>query len=216
MTGRYGLVIFDWDGTLMDSIGKIVASWQEACRAMSQPSPTDETLRSLIGLSTPACIEQLAPHLSQQAQQRFCDLYRERYRLAEQNPSSLFEGVPELLTRLSDLGYTLAVATGKGRPGLDRVLAQSGMAPFFPYTRSASETHSKPDPAMVLELCAQSRVPPSRTLVVGDAWFDLEMARRAGADGVGVTYGAGTLASLRSAAPRGLIDAPLQLLNHLD
>ncbi|GAA5189320.1 HAD-IA family hydrolase [Ferrimonas gelatinilytica] len=216
MAGRYELVIFDWDGTLMDSIGKIVACWQEAFMAMELAPPSAEILRSLIGLSTPASIERLAPQLSQPAQRRFCDLYRHHYRVAEQVPSELYPGVPELLSQLSDRGYTLAVATGKGRPGLDRVLAQTGLGPLFPHTRSASETHSKPDPAMVLELCQLNRVSPDRTLVVGDAWFDLEMARRAGADGVGVSYGAGTRSSLCSAGPKAIIDSPLQLLNHLD
>ncbi|GAA4879717.1 HAD-IIIA family hydrolase [Ferrimonas pelagia] len=215
MPSRYELVIFDWDGTLMDTVGRIVSSWQSASRDLNVTVPDSATIRRLIGLSMEACIEQVAPHLSCADKHQFRERYRGYYLQAEQVPAPLFDGVPELLAQMNAQGHQLAVATGKARHGLERVLDSSGLRHYFPYTRSASDTESKPAPHMVLELCEEAKVSPQRTLVVGDAWFDLEMARRAGADSIGVRYGAGEADRLLEAKPKALIDRPLELLRWL-
>ncbi|SHH22516.1 HAD family hydrolase [Ferrimonas marina] len=212
---RFDLVIFDWDGTVMDTVDRIVHCWQGASQAMGLPVPAPSAIKGMIGLSMEACIEQVAPQLDNTQRTAFRDHYRAQYLDAEQTPSPLFEGIPELLETLAGRGQTLAVATGKARHGLERVLDSSQLRHFFSHTRSASDTASKPHPQMVLELCQEAGVSPQRSVVVGDAWFDMEMARRAGAERVGVSYGAGEVASLLKAEPLAIIDRPLALLDHL-
>ncbi|KAF1071637.1 MAG: hypothetical protein GAK45_00442 [Pseudomonas citronellolis] len=131
-------------------------------------------------------------------------------------PSALFPGVVDALEHFRVEGYRLAVATGKSRRGLDRVLKGHGWQAFFDITRAADESASKPDPRMLHEILAHCRVPPERALMVGDAPFDLEMARRAGVDSVAVAYGAQPLSVLRDFAPSLEIEHFVELRAWLD
>ncbi|MBY6188592.1 HAD-IA family hydrolase [Marinobacter hydrocarbonoclasticus] len=212
MDRQYDLIIFDWDGTLMDSVGRIVSSWQESARSLSLPVASDDAVRGIIGLSMAEAIDALIPGSDDVTRQQFRERYRDIYADPTLAPTPVFDGVEALLEELKSQGHKLAVATGKARHGLERAFAHSGLKHHFVGSRTACETASKPDPQMVLELCREQGIAPSRALMVGDAWFDLEMGRRAGSDAVGVSYGAGTEAHLQTATPKAIIHRPLELL----
>ncbi|WP_028108838.1 HAD-IA family hydrolase [Ferrimonas futtsuensis] len=209
------LVIFDWDGTLMDSVDRIVDSWQRACGELSMAVNCAESVRSIIGLSIESAIDTLVPEMDPQRVEPFIQAYRSWYLERSDVPTPLFDGAEALLHELKGQGYRLAVATGKGRPGLERVLDASGLRPLFDASRTPTEAASKPHPEMILQLCGELNCQPGRAMMVGDALFDLEMANRAGAIGVGVSYGAGSVDVLRSASPKGIIHHPMELLELL-
>lgn len=201
------LLIFDWDGTLADSIGRIVASVRAAAAICDLPPRDDAAIRGIIGLALPEAIATLYPQLAgAPMSETFRLAYAEHYLGLDVEPSALFPGVVEGLQRFRDEGYLLAVATGKGRQGLDRVLHGVGMSDFFDITRCADETASKPHPLMIQEILEHCRVLPEQALMVGDSVFDLQMARNAGVDSVAVTYGAQPLDALLACAPEFVID----------
>jgi phosphoglycolate phosphatase len=149
MSQNVELVIFDWDGTLFDSVGQIVASLQYAAQQFEQPL-TDDAAKSIIGLGLPEVMQILfpqVPHLQQDILQCYADHY-----VANSKGDAWFSGVAELLADLKQQGIKLAVATGKSRKGLDRVLSQTNSHQIFDTTRAASETKSKPDPLMLQEI----------------------------------------------------------------
>ena len=204
----YQLLIFDWDGTLADSIGRIVEVMHVAAAQLELPPRSDTAIKGIIGLELVAAIQTLYPHLvTQQQLDDFRDAYSAEFVRREQTASPLFPGVLSGLQRFRAQGYQLAVATGKSRRGLARSLQQHGLSDFFDITRCADEAAGKPDPQMVQEILAHCRVAPARALLVGDAVFDLEMARRAGVDAVGAGYGAQPAEVLRDFAPRLVIEA---------
>ena len=208
----YQLLIFDWDGTLVDSIGRIVAAMHMAADACELPRCTDEQVRGIIGLGLPEAIRCLYPDMHDALRaQHLRQSYSENYLALESEPSALFHGVAEGLEAFRAEGYRLAVATGKGRHGLQRVLADRGWLDYFDYSRCADETASKPDPLMLHEILAQSGVAASQALMVGDSSFDLLMAQRAGMDCVAVGYGAQPLQALRECQPTLAIECFTEL-----
>jgi len=208
----YQLLIFDWDGTLVDSIGRIVAAMHGAADRCEVPRCTDEQVKSIIGLGLPEAIARLYPQLDDpRLIERFRQCYSDGYLELEAQPSALFAGVAEALERFRADGYRLAVATGKTRHGLQRVLQGRGWLDYFDVTRCADETASKPDPLMLHEILQHCRVPAGRALMVGDSSFDLLMARNAGVDAVAVGYGAQSLDALREHGPRLAISEFSQL-----
>lgn len=186
---RYELLIFDWDGTIMDSTGLIARCIQDACRELGLPVPSDADARWVIGLGASASVKFVAPTLEPQRHSEFAALYRGHY-LAREHEAPLFEGIPALLAQLRSREHRLAVATGKSRRGLDRALDASGLRPHFEASRCADEGFAKPHPGMLLALLEATGVEPSRALMIGDTTHDLELAANAGIDAVGVTYGA--------------------------
>lgn len=203
----YRLLIFDWDGTLADSIGRIVASMHGAAADCGLGVRTDAAIKGIIGLGLPEAIRTLYPELRDQRMlDRVQQLYSQHYLAMESQPSALFPSVVESLEAFRSAGYLLAVATGKTRRGLDRVLAGCGWQGYFDITRCADETASKPDPRMLREILACCRVSPDRALMVGDSAFDLQMARRAGMEAVAVGYGAQPLEALQQYEPRLAIE----------
>ena len=208
----YQLLIFDWDGTLADSIGRIVESMRLAARACDLELRTDEEIKGIIGLGLPEAIRALYPEVRDpQVLRRVQLLYGEHYLALESQPSALFPGVVESLEAFRSAGYRLAVATGKTRRGLDRVLASYGWLDYFDVTRCADETASKPDPRMLREILSHCRVSPGGALMVGDSAFDLQMARQAGMGAVAVGYGAQPLDMLRLYEPCLAIESFLEL-----
>lgn len=208
----YQLLIFDWDGTLADSIGRIVESMRLAARACDLELRTDEEIKGIIGLGLPEAIRALYPGVCDpQVLRRVQLLYGEHYLALESQPSALFPGVVESLEAFRSAGYRLAVATGKTRRGLDRVLASYGWLDYFDVTRCADETASKPDPRMLHEILSHCRVSPGGALMVGDSAFDLQMARHAGVGAVAVGYGAQPLEMLRFYEPCLAIESFLEL-----
>lgn len=206
MPKQFDLLIFDWDGTLMDSAGVIVDSIQRACEDIGLAAPSDRDSRQIIGLGLIQALQTLLPDLAEDDYPRLVERYRHHY-LGRDADIPLFAGVPEGICALRDSGFTLAVATGKSRVGLARALEASGLGPHFAATRCADQTHSKPHPAMVLELVDELDADPVRTLVIGDTNHDLLMAANAGVASLGVTYGAHEADDLRPHAPLALMNS---------
>lgn len=197
---KLDLIVFDWDGTLMDSTALIVAAIQAACRDVGVPEPDRERASYVIGLSLLGAMAAIAPDLDPASHARLAERYRYHF-LARDHELMLFEGARSLLEELRERGYLLAVATGKARQGLNRVLASSGLNALFHATRCADESFSKPHPAMLLELMDELQVVPERTVMVGDTTHDLLMARNAGVAALGMSYGAHPVEELRAEAP---------------
>lgn len=202
----YSLIVFDWDGTLMDSTPTIVAAIQGACRDLGLPVPPDQAAAWVIGLSLQDAVQRAVPTLTQAEVPRFVERYRFHY-LTRDPQLRLFDGALAMLEELSALPVHLAVATGKTRIGLDRVLRSHDLGRFFRATRCADESFSKPHPAMLHELMRELDVPPERTVMIGDTSHDLMMARSAGTAAVGVTYGAHPLAELEACEPITIVDS---------
>ncbi|MGB2220900.1 HAD-IA family hydrolase [Neptunomonas sp.] len=186
----YSLLIFDWDGTIIDSTGRIISSMQSAALEVGLDKPSEDTVREIIGLGLPEALQAMFPVITP----RESDLMRERYAYhyieGDSTPTALFPYVRETLENLRAKGYRLAVATGKNRRGLDRVLAQTELGHLFEITRCADETTSKPDPHMLHEILEQTGVAPEAAIMVGDTEFDMDMGRRAGVGRIAVSYGA--------------------------
>lgn len=206
MPKQFELLIFDWDGTLMDSAGVIVDSIQRACEDMGLDVPSDHASRQIIGLGLIQALQTLLPNLPVDDYPRLVERYRHHY-LGRDADIPLFDGVDAGIRDLSAGGFHLAVATGKSRMGLSRALQASGLGGLFSATRCADQTHSKPHPAMVLELIEELDASPERTLVIGDTSHDLLMAANAGVASLGVTYGAHAPDDLQPYLPLALIDS---------
>lgn len=207
---RYPLIVFDWDGTLMDSTAGITLAIREAARDLDLPVPSREQASHVIGLGLQDALRAAVPGLEPARYGDFVASYR-RHFLAQQDAMVLFPGVRELLDALRGRGYRLAVATGKSRRGLDHALQVTGLGSQFVASRCADETRPKPDPAMLHELMAEFALPARDLLMVGDTSHDLGMARSAGVDAVAVTYGAHAPESLRALAPRALVGSVKEL-----
>ncbi|GAA4344157.1 HAD family hydrolase [Pigmentiphaga soli] len=206
----YALVVFDWDGTLMDSTPSIVAAIQGACRDLGLRVPPDEAASWVIGLGLQDALLRTAPDLPPEQLPRFLDRYRFHY-LTRDPQLRLFEGVEALLVRLRDAGVRLAVATGKSRVGLERAFDSTGLRRYFDASRCADESFSKPHPAMLNELLEELEVAPAAAVMVGDTSHDLDMARNAGVHGVGVTYGAHRIDELSACSPQALVGSVAEL-----
>ncbi len=189
MTRRFDLICFDWDGTLFDSTGLIVRCIQSACRDIGIAVPSDEQAAYVIGLGLHDALQHAAPGLPPERYPELGQRYRHHY-IARQHELVLFPGTVEMLQALKARNHWLAVATGKGRRGLDEALAHSQLAGLFDGTRTADETASKPNPQMLLELMREFGADPERTLMIGDTTHDLQLAANAGTARVGVAYGA--------------------------
>ncbi len=200
------LLVFDWDGTLMDSESQIVTSLQAANRDLGMTDMSDDVCRNIIGLGLREAIEQLHPGCDAGFVEHYIDRYRHHW-FQVAGESRLFPHARETLEALRDEGYQLAVATGKGRAGLDKVLQATGLEAQFAATRCSDETRSKPHPRMLQELMQQLDIPPQETLMVGDTEYDMEMARNAGAGPVAVSYGVHALERLLRHEPLGCIDS---------
>jgi phosphoglycolate phosphatase len=186
---NYELVIFDWDGTLMDSTAIIARSLQKACGDVGIAIPSETDALYVIGLNLQDSFAHVAPGLDRDGQARLAERYRHHF-LADERQIPLYAGVPEMLSDLHGKGWRLAVATGKARRGLERALDVSGLRPWFEATRCADEGFAKPHPDMLLMLLDITGVEPRRALMVGDTTHDLELAANAGVDAVAVSYGA--------------------------
>lgn len=188
-SSAYDLVIFDWDGTLMDSTGVIAESLQLACRDVGIASPSERDARYVIGLNLADTFAHVAPGLDEEGRRRLAERYRFHF-LAGETRMPLYDGVREMLGELRRRGTRLAVATGKARRGLDRALDLTGLAELFEATRCADEGFAKPHPGMLLAILDMTGVAPARALMVGDTTHDLDLAANAGVDAVAVSYGA--------------------------
>ena len=200
MGKRFELIVFDWDGTLMDSTGAIVASIKAAATDLGLDPPSDERASHIIGLGLIDALRHALPDLPTERYHDLAERYRHHY-LSRDQDLLLFDGAVELIDELARAGHSLAVATGKSRKGLDRAFEVSGLGPRFHASRCADECQSKPHPQMLDELMAEFGVEPAATLMIGDTTHDLLMARNAGVAALGVAYGAHPRETLEAASP---------------
>ncbi len=204
------LVVFDWDGTVVDSTSSITSSIQEACRDIGIAVPRTEDARWVIGLGLQDALSRVAPNLSADQQSQLTERFRHHY-LSRYESLEMFPGVMEILLRLTSSGMPLAVATGKTRVGLERSFDLTETRHLFQTSRCADESDPKPAPTMVLEICGEMGISPSSTLVIGDTTHDIFMARSAGAQALAVGYGAHAAEELLSAAPLGCMHSVKEL-----
>ncbi len=207
---RFSLIVFDWDGTLVDSTAIIASCLQAACRDVGEPVPDESSARFVIGLGLRDALARVAPNLAVERYPELSARYRDHY-LARDPDIPLFPGARELLDDLAAAGYLLGVATGKTRVGLDRALAAHALRDRFHATRCADEGRPKPHPDMLLNLMDRLGAPAERTLMIGDTTHDLEVARGAGARAVAVAYGAHEPAGLAALAPLATVHSTAEL-----
>ena len=206
----YDLIAFDWDGTLFDSTAIITRCIQEAVRDVGGTVPSDAAASHVIGLGLMQALAHAAPDVPKEKYAELGARYRQHY-VARQDDISLFGGVLALLADLRARHHRLAVATGKSRAGLDVALQAVQLQGIFDGSRTADETRGKPPPLMLEQLMDEFGVPPSRLLMVGDTSHDLLMARNAGCDSVGVSYGAHAVDAFAGLAPRFVAHSVAQL-----
>lgn len=199
------LFVFDWDGTLMDSERQIVLCMQEAAADLGLVAPPGDEVRAIIGLGLPEAILKLFPVYPSAVRDDIRRAYARHFVAETGGRSDLFPGARELLRDLRVRGYLLAIATGKSRAGLDRVLGQTGLINFFDTTRCADETASKPDPLMLREILLALSVFPGEAVMIGDTTYDLEMAAKAGLRSVGIGHGVHDVAALEKHNPIAIV-----------
>jgi phosphoglycolate phosphatase len=186
---KFELLVFDWDGTLMDSEARIVACVEAAVNDLGLESPGRDAIRNIIGLGLREAVHNLFPQAGDHLHLDIAERYRDHFFSSSQTPSTLFEGAREVIESLHKEGYMLAVATGKGRRGLNHALETTGLGAFFHATRTADETFSKPHPEMLNQILDQLGLLPGQALMIGDTEYDLQMAANARMPSLGVDYG---------------------------
>ena len=205
MAKRYDLIVFDWDGTVMDSTAVIARSIQSACRDLGLVEPSDAVARHVIGLGLDQALSHAVPDLPEHRRGDLVERYRHHF-LSQENAMPLFDQAQETIAELHTAGHWLAVATGKSRHGLQRAMQASNMHSYFHASRTADETFSKPHPAMLLEIMGELGISAQRMLMIGDTTHDLQMARNAGVDAIGMTHGAHPADELCALQPLALLD----------
>jgi phosphoglycolate phosphatase len=210
MGRRFDLLVFDWDGTLMDSTALIAASLQAACQDLGLPVPSGERARHIIGLGLNDAMAHVLPNVDPRLYPRVAERYGHHFRLREPG-TQLFPGASETLRTLNDAGYLLAVATGKSRRGLDRALDATGLTTAFHATRCGEESAPKPHPGMLNDLIELLATKPAKTLMIGDTTHDLQMAVNAGVASVAAAYGAHPREQLAALQPLACVAQPREL-----
>lgn len=206
------IAIFDWDGTLCDSVEHIVSAMRDAAAELALEPPAAAEVREIVGLGLPQALARLFPALDDARRDALAAAYSQHFSSPERGTSVLFEGAMDTLQALRGRGIELAVATGKSRRGLNRVLAGLGLADFFDATRCADETCSKPHPRMLNEIMADRGKSAGEVIMIGDSEYDLAMAREAGVRSVAVSFGVHDSERLAAFAPLAIIDELPELL----
>ncbi len=214
MPRRFDLLVFDWDGTLIDSAGAIVAAIQAAARDLGLPIPDEARARHVIGLGLHDALAHALPGLPPTEYGRVAERYRHHF-LPHAARLPLFPGMREMLAHLRLRGHALAIATGKSHAGLTQGLEATELEGLFGATRAADQCAPKPAAQMLLELMAELGAAPERTLMIGDTSHDLQMAANAGVAALGVSYGAHERAQLAPLAPLALLESPTALAQWL-
>jgi phosphoglycolate phosphatase len=215
MKNRFDLLIFDWDGTLIDSIDWIARCLQAAANDTRLETPNYQAAKNVIGLSIERATEALFPDANADEVLDLVARYERAYFSKQVSRDDLFSGVYDMLDTLKNAGFKLAIATGKTREGLDEALNATNTRDLFCITRCADETESKPHPLMLHEIMAHTQISPERTLMVGDSTHDLQMALNAGIAAIGVASGAHDSEQLKNYQPLHCFLQTTELLPHL-
>ena len=210
---RYKAIFFDWDGTLVDSTGRIVDSMQRAAQYVGMPALRDHAIRQIIGLGLPEALKVLWPDITSDQLKVMAKEYSANFSHHSEVEADFYAHAKELLAELKQVGYKLAVATGKTRKGLDEMLDGMKVRGLFDTSRCADETSSKPDPHMLEELLSELNISSSEALMVGDTSFDLEMALAINMDSIGMSHGAHDDEVLLACKPRALCHSLQDLLS---
>ena len=216
----FPLLVFDWDGTLVDSIERIVTSLQFASKNVVNIEVSATQAKNVIGLGLIEAVEKLHPELNSQLHatelNSIADTYRQHYLHDNNVPAPLFSGVEKLLNELRDDGYTLAISTGKSRAGLQQSIDEHQLAKYFATTRCAGENKSKPDPEMLYEILDELNFSAEQTLMIGDSEHDLKMAHNANMKSIGVTHGVHDAKTLEKHNPLICLNDITELSDYLN
>lgn len=196
----YDLLVFDWDGTLMDSTQQIITAMQLGIEQLDLPRLSDSSVSHIIGLGLNEAVLALYPDLDEQTRYQLGLRYQQNW-LNAPDEVPLFDNAYQLIEQLHQQGYFLGVATGKGRQGLNKVLAQTQLDAFFHATRCVDECHSKPHPDMLEQLMDSLGITADKTLMIGDTSHDLMMANNAKVDCIGIAHGAHDIPTLQACNP---------------
>jgi len=210
------LIIFDWDGTLMDSVGRIVSSMQNTAAVLQLPLPSTNAVKDIIGLSLQPAIEKLFGRLSEADLERFLAQYRREYVELNPTPTPFFEHALATLDALKQQGYLLAVATGKMRRGLDRIWQETQTGHYFHSSRCADESESKPSPKMLTELLHEFELQPEQAVMIGDSIYDMAMAAAIEMPRIGVDYGVHSGSQLAAYQPLSVMSDIRQIIGFLE
>jgi len=217
---RFPLLVFDWDGTLVDSIDRIVTSLQFASRQTVDTELSETQARDVIGLGLMEAIAKLHPELNTEQHttelNNIANAYRQHYLYDNAVPAPLFTGVNQLLNDLCDDGYTLAISTGKSRQGLDQSIAEHNVADYFVATRCAGENKSKPHPEMLHEILQELNFSATQAVMIGDSEHDLKMANNANMQCIGVTHGVHDATTLEKHNPLTCLNDITELSDYLN
>jgi len=213
MKNRFDLIIFDWDGTLIDSIDWIVHCLQTAGKHCGYAIPEPQAAKDVIGLSITNACSTLFPGTDQETLSQLTTCYHQTYLSRQLSREDLFPGVYDMLVELKQSGYQLAVATGKTRTGLQEALKATDTEDLFCITRCSDETASKPDPLMLHQIMQHTQAANDRSLMVGDSTHDLQMAMNAQISSIAVSCGAHPEDILQQFNPLTCLQQPTELLN---
>ena len=205
---QFDLIVWDWDGTLANSTGMITDALVKAAAEVGLPTLDPQAASNIIGLGLKESIYALFGEIPAEQAKALAVRYSANYYDGE-SEIPLFAGAKETIIELNRRGFKLAVATGKGRRGLNLALQHCGLTNYFHITRTVDECFSKPHPQMLDEIMDELVITPERTLMIGDTSYDLQMAQNAGVSSVGVTFGA-------QAGEKLLSYNPIQLFHQFD
>lgn len=211
---NFDFFVFDWDGTILDTISSIIKGYQHACRQMGFQVPSDELVRSTIGMSTHESMRICCPHCPPEKFTEYFQLYGDYYLPQEAN-LSLIDGMESLLREMKSCGLRLGIATGKSNKGMNRVLTKYGLKDIFESVQTADNNFSKPNPSMLYSISDETGVECSKMLMIGDSNLDLQMAHNARASSVGMTYGACGRGELEKLSPLALCGSVKELREFL-
>lgn len=215
MKNRFDLLIFDWDGTLINTIDWITHCLQTAAARCGCAIPEAQAAKDVIGLSILEATSTLHPNVDAQTHAKLVKTYADEYNSKPLSRADLFEGSYEMLQELKNLGYSLAVATGKTRKGLQAALDATQTEHLFSVTRCADETRSKPDPLMLQQIMHVTGKLAERSLMIGDSIHDLQMAKNATISSVAVCSGANSKDTLQTFQPMLCLNQVSELLAYL-
>lgn len=207
--------MFDWDGTLMDSISKIVESMQSSAKHLGLPVPDYDQAKDVIGISLLPALKKLFDIDDEKAAMDLFHTYKKQFKDHTQISSPLFAGAIELLQELKERGYILAVATGKARPGLEHNWHHSNTKHFFSTSRTADDAKSKPSPDMLQQILSELNLSADQVVMVGDTTYDMAMAEAINMDRIGVSFGVHSADVLQKHKPLAVIDSLDELLLHV-